>query len=225
MSHQELDIQLFISTQCPHCASTLELLSKAIKQGTFSQLSITNISTATNLDAYSHIRSVPYTKVNNFEFTGAITTADIKQWDEAAKQGAFERYYIEYLLSDGQLIQAEKIIQQEPAFWLILVELIENNDTKMQVRIGISSIFETLSSGLLTSNHSDAVIKRLMQAISNADNSIRVDLIYLLSLVFTEMKHDEDLYSELHNFLRLLLTDPSEEVKEIIYDALEPDLG
>ena len=225
MSHQELNIQLFISTQCPHCASTLELLSTAIKQGTFSQLSITNISAATKLDAYSHIRSVPHTQVNNFEFTGTITTADIKQWDEAAKQGAFEKYYIEYLLSNGKLIPAEKLIQQESAFWLILVELIENHDTKMQVRIGISSIFETLSSGLLTSDHSDAVIQRLMQAISNTDNSIRVDLIYLLSLIFTEMKHDADLYSKLCNFLRLLLTDPSEEVKEIIYDVLQAEPG
>ena len=184
MSHPGLSIQLFISTQCSHCSQAIKLLTEAVKQGQIHQLSITNLDSNTISDSYSHIRSVPFIQIENFEFTGSLSQADIDEWLNAQKEGLFANYYFSSQLMDGNISKVESIIKRNPVNWLDLIKLASNSETKMQVRIGITSIFETLSSEIIQSSIGNKIINALINAIESTTQAIRTDLIYLLSLVY-----------------------------------------
>ena len=219
MSNPDLNINLYISTQCPHCAQTLELLTKAVKQGTITSLNITNLNEVTTPEDYTHIRSVPFVQIQNFDFTGTITNADIKEWGLAQKEGAFAKYYFSTLLTNGKISNAELLIKRNPDYLLELVHLAQDEQTKMQVRIGINAIFESLDAELLNESLSNKIISSLIDASKTKNHAIRVDLIYLSSLMYLAIKENKP-NETLKIFLQSLIDDDSEEIQEIINDVL-----
>jgi len=219
MSNPDLDVNLYISTQCPHCAQALELLTKAVKQGNISSLNITNLNKVSAPEDYAHIRSVPFIQIQNFDFTGSITSAEIKEWEVAQKEGAFAKYYFSSLLNNGKISNTELFVKRNPDYLLVLVELAQDEQTKMQVRIGINAIFESLDAELLNESLSNKIINSLIEASKTKNHAIRVDLIYLSSLMYLVVK--DNLSNEtLKIFLQSLINDDSEEIKEIINDVL-----
>lgn len=225
MSAHTLNIDLFISTQCPHCAHALELLTKAIKQGTISELKIINISTLDNpeqhnYEHYSHIRSVPFIQVGDYEFTGELKKPELDTWIKAHQDGNFTEFYFSKKLMDGNINTLENFIKRKPAYWMELVKLVQDAETKMQVRIGITAIFESSSSDIAKITQCDDVVASLMQASKTENHAIRVDLIYILSLIFTALKNQQRSNSKLNDFMALALNDSSDEIKEIAEDVL-----
>ncbi len=220
MSNHDLDVNLFISTQCPHCAQTLELLTKAIKQGTISNLNITNLSSVNSIKKYTHIRSVPFIQLQDFEFSGNISQTEIDAWAKAQKDGSLANYYLTNLLMDGQLTKVERLIKTKPDYSLELINIAKNNETKMQVRIGINAVFESLSNELVQAPQSSNIIQTLIEACTTKDPAIRVDLIYLISLLYISLKELQLKNKDLSSFIKSLENDPSDEVKEIIADAI-----
>lgn len=220
MSNPVLDVNLYISTQCPHCAQALELLTKAVKQGTIGSLNITNLSTINNIEEYAHIRSIPFIQLQDFEFSGSISQLEIDAWAKAHKEGALATYYFSSLLMDGQLTKAELLIKKKPAYWFELINMAKNEETKMQVRIGITAIFETLNTEILQTAQCDKIIAALIKACNINNSAIRVDLIYLSSLLYISLKERKQNNKNLTRFINSLCNDPSDEVKEIIEDSL-----
>ena len=114
MTTSSLNINLFISTQCPHCSQALELLSKAVKQGEIGGLNIINLNSSNNSEQYSHIRSVPFIQIDDYEFNGNLKKSELEDWIKAAKEYRFADYYFSTLLMDGQISQVENFIKRKP---------------------------------------------------------------------------------------------------------------
>jgi len=220
MSAYELNIDLFISTQCPHCAQALELLTKAIKQETISRLTIINLNTLNHSEQYAHIRSVPFIQVDDYEFTGEINKAELDTWIKAYQDNKFAAYYFSTLLTDGHIDQVENFLQRKPVHWLELVKLAQDPETSMQVRIGITAIFESISHDIATLAQSDAIINDLIQAAETKNHAIRVDLVYILSLLYSALKNQQQTNSQLNDFMQRALSDTSNEIQEIAEDVI-----
>lgn len=218
MSNQPLNIDLFISTQCPHCAQTLELLSKAVKQGLISGLRIINLNSLNNPECYAHIRSVPFIQIDDYEFPGSLKQSELDDWLKAHHDNNFANYYFSTKFIEGDINQVENFIKRKPDCWLDLVKLVQDSETQMQIRIGITAIFESMSEVLLTLPLADEVISSLIQATKTANHTIRVDLIYILSLIYAVIRNQQQKHSLLDEFLVSLLNDPSDEIKEILED-------
>lgn len=90
----------------------------------------------------------------------------------------------------------------------------------MQVRIGITAVFESIYSEIAKLSQSDNIINSLIQATDTNNHAIRVDLIYILSLIFTGLKDQQQKNSELYTFMLLAAKDSSEEINEIANDVL-----
>jgi len=220
MPDNNLNIDLFISTQCPHCAQALEILTKAVKQGVVSQLNIINLNTVANPQDYSSIRSVPFIKIGDFEFSGNIKQSELDDWIQASQENKFPHYYFSMKLSDGNINQAERLIKQNPEYWFTLIQLLQDSETKLQVKIGSTSIFETHCKDLINSSQCDEVTHALIQATKTDEHATRVDLIYILSLIYSELKANKKNNNELSDFIKQTLNDKSDEIKEIIEDAI-----
>ena len=225
MSNQNTGITLFISTQCLHCAQMLENMTNAIKKGLASQLKIINLSTVTDPELYTDIRSVPMLKIENFDFRGKLTQSELTEMLTALNENRFPSYYFSNQLTDGNINKVETIIKKHPEYWITLVSLAQDIETKLQVRIGITSIFETLSTQLVKSQQCNDVINLLIKASDTKEHAIRVDLIYILSLIFhanKSMAHKdtEKTNNILTDYIHTLQNDSSDEIKEIIEDVI-----
>lgn len=220
MPVNELNIDLFISTQCPHCTQALEILSTAVKEGSISGLKITNLNTLSNPGQYAHIRSVPFIQVGDFEFTGNLKKSELDAWVQASQNSNFASYYFSTLLMDGQINQVENFIKRKPNYWFELVKLAQDEDTKMQVRIGITAIFESSSNAIEGIPQRDEMISSLLKATQTKNHALRVDLIYILSLIFTGLKNNQKVHGQLKEFMTLALNDASDEIQEIAEDVL-----
>ncbi len=219
MPENKLDIELFISTHCPHCAQTLELLTTAIKHEEFSSLKIINLNTLNNLTDYSYIRSVPFIKIDGFEFSGKIKKSELDNWLSAYKNGTLSKLYFTNLLMDGQINQLEYFIKRKPGYWLDLINLAQDPETKMQVRIGITALFESLNKEVITIPSIDKIITSLIHAAQTTEHVIQVDLIYLLSLLYSALKEAGEPHKVLNDFIESRLNDKSDDIKEIIEDV------
>ncbi len=220
MQTQPIHIKLFISSHCPHCANALELLTKAVKQADIAELKIINLNALNNLDAYSHIRSVPLVQIDDFEFPGTPNKAELDSWISNYKNGNFALHYFTDLFMNGQINQVENFIQQKPEYWLELVKLARDPETKMQVKIGITAVFESLSDKLIKLPQADEVIAALISATDTRQPTIQVDLVYLLSLLYIAFKKENKEHKALKTFIEARQNDKSDEIKEIIADAL-----
>jgi len=219
MPENKLDIELFISTHCPHCAQTLELLTTAIKHEEFSSLKIINLNTLNNPTDYSYIRSVPFIKIDGFEFSGEITKSELDNWLSAYKNGTLSKLYFTNLLMDGLINQLEHFIKRKPGYWLDLINLAQDPETKMQVRIGITALFESLNKEVITIPSIDKIITSLIHAAQTTEDAIQVDLIYLLSLLYSALKEAGEPHKALNDFIESRFNDKSDEIKEIIEDV------
>ncbi|VAW92213.1 hypothetical protein MNBD_GAMMA23-252 [hydrothermal vent metagenome] len=220
MSTKKLTIELFVSSHCPHCTQALELLTTAVKHGGISELKIINLNTLSNTNAYPHIRSVPFIQIGDFEFPGELKKTELDGWMLAQKEGNFASYYFASLFLAGQFNQAEHLIKRKPDYWLNIIKLAQNTTTKMQVRIGITALFESLSNEFIKTIQVDEMISSLIEATNTSNHAIRVDLVYLLSLIYSTVKSDKNTHSALNNFINTTANDPSDEIKEIIEDVL-----
>ncbi len=219
MTNEKLNIELFISSHCPHCAQTLTLLTAAIKDEDISVLKIINLNTIINPDAYPHIRSVPFIQIGDFEFPGELKKAELDDWVSSQKEGNFASNYFTNLLMNGQISQVEHFIKRKPDYWLELIKLAQDSETKMQVRIGITALFESSSNDIINITQADEIISALIEASNATSHAIRVDLIYFLSLLYNAFKATNKTHAPLADFIKTTLNDPSDEIKEILEDV------
>ena len=220
MPIQNLEVILFISTHCTHCASTLELLTKSIKQAKISQLTVINLEADNATEKYTHIRSVPYIKIGDFEFTGNLDKTDIDEMHNAHSKNILDEYLFSKLFSDGLLKQAEKLVKENQSYWPTLINLAKSEESKMQTRIGITAIFETQANTLMNSKENHLIIDSLLSGSTNKNHTIRVDLIYFISIIYIEMQKLKLDYPKLSDFIQKTQNDSSEEIRSIIHDAL-----
>ena len=65
------EAKLLIAPGCPHCSTMMSVLSELLKEGRIGRLLMINIAEQPDEAAKHNVRSVPWLKLGEMEFTGA----------------------------------------------------------------------------------------------------------------------------------------------------------
>ena len=201
-------VLMLMGTQCTYCGPMMQILAEIMKAGQLSDLRIINIEADPQLAADLGVRSVPWLQIGPFELLGSRSKQEIIQWLERA--GSFDGMsdYIEEVLLEGNIKAVEKLLQRYPKALENVIDLMADPEAKINVRLGVGVIIEELAE----SESFKAVIPRLIEYLSAQDARIRGDACHYLSLT-----KDRAYIAE----IKKLLTDESEEVREIAQDSLD----
>lgn len=212
------DALLLIGTQCPHCQSVLDSLTRLVKEGRLGRLTVINLNASPDAPEARGVRSVPWTRLGPFELIGAVSTAELRDWAEAAASGGGWGRYIAHLIEGGRLDALIERIRSAPGTLIDLLRLFADPATDLSIRIGVSAAIETLAG-------SD-ILRRAASEIQpltlSGSPQIRADGCYFLGLA-------GDL-SALAS-VRRLLEDEHPEVREMAAEVLDllgasgPDAG
>lgn len=202
------DALLFTAPGCPHCPGVKAALEKLRDEGLLGKLEVVSVAEEQERAAEMGVRSVPWLKLGEFVLTGAQTPQQLRQWAEKAAGEKDIGSYLEHLLANGELAEAESLLQQQPEHVETLLPLLQKADTPIQVRLGVSAIIE----GLEGSDTLKQLVPQLIAMSEHSDHQLRSDASHFLGL-----SHSEAAKAAL---LRRL-EDEHQEVREIAADSLQ----
>lgn len=204
--------ELFIATGCQHCPIVLNELSEQLKKGEISSLNITNIAVDNQKADALNIRSVPWFALTNDNsymiFSGKHSPQEIKKWLAISQTGKGMSEYIEEYLSNGQLMTLIQAIQHKPEIFTHIIALLENEETSMNIRIGLDALIENFSStDILQQN-----ISSLKKIASSNNIRLQIDALHYIALTGN---------ADNLAFLQEKTHDKNEQIKEAAIEALE----
>ena len=201
------DVLLVTTPGCPHCANVHAALKALREQGLINGLEVIDAGAEPGRAAELGVRAAPWIRIGPFVLTGTQSQQQLKQWAERAAGGLGMTEYLEHLLANGELEQAEQLMNQAPEQLEALLPLIMKAETPIQVRLGISSLLE--------SHAGSPELQRLLPALAglcrNADHRLRADACYFLGLTRS---------ASARPVLLERLQDDHPEVREIAGEAL-----
>ncbi|VAX11918.1 hypothetical protein MNBD_GAMMA24-2443 [hydrothermal vent metagenome] len=202
------DAELLLATGCAHCAIVLEGLSQLVKEGLIGHLEITNIAIQPQRAQQLNVRSVPWTRLGPFILEGQYSPGELRKWAQRANSLEGMSDYIAEQLKQGKLDKLIKMLNNAPQQLRALIPLLEDEDTEMQVRIGIDAILESIEdkSGLAL------LIPEFSHLASHKSPRIRADIGYYLALTGSQ---------EAIPVLKKLAQDESKDIQEIAQEGLE----
>jgi thiol-disulfide isomerase/thioredoxin len=205
---QPPDALILLATGCAHCPAVLEGLSQLLKQGKIGRLEAVNIVEHPEAAQEVGTRSVPWTRIGEFELEGILTPAELERWAElAANEKGYADYY-SHLLENQAAHQVTALIEKRPQNLAYLIELLTSAETPMAARIGVGVVMEALE-------NSAPLHQALpeLEKLSRSDKAnIRADAAHFLGL--TQLPAAQ-------TSLKPLLDDPNPDVREIAADSLE----
>jgi len=199
---------LLIATGCQHCPSMLMSLSDLIKEGRISQLEVVNIVEAPERAQALKVRSVPWLKIGDFELVGLKTKSEIQQWIDKSADTEDMSAYFEELMVSGEISKVQQLVEESPQHMKTLLDIMANEESGLSARIGVGAIIEQLAGSKILQNNID----ELGDFCKNPVARIRNDACYYLGL-----SH----HVNAEQYIRPLLDDSDDEVKEIAQDALD----
>lgn len=202
-----VDILLFTSTHCPHCAALVDSFHKLQQQKLINEFSVINIEQHPEQAAEYQIRSVPWFRIGELEFFGAHTFRELEYWVRYANTEEGIRQYIIQQLESGQLKNIEKQFQRHPDWLDISVAVLGDMQSPLQARIGISAIIESMAGSPLL----EKIIRPLGRLVKADDARVRGDVCHLLGLIN---------HADAKNMVRECLHDPDPEVREIAEETI-----
>jgi len=200
-------VDLVIATGCVHCTSLMEIFNTLIKNGDIAQLNIRNLSVLPDVADTLKIRSVPWTKIGPFEFTGAMNRAEIMGWVEKLQSDQGMQDYLTHLLSNGELDHVFKLLNKQRDLLRLLPVIMQQENTPMGAKIGIGAVFEQFQG----SRELQALIPRLGELTIKENDTTRIDACYYLGLT-----HSQEALAYLHP----LLSDSNLELRETAAEAV-----
>ncbi len=201
-------VLMLMGTHCSYCGPMMQILTELMKAGQIAELRIVNIENNLQLAAELGVRSVPWLQIGPFELAGSRTKQELLLWLERASSFDGVTDYLEEVLAEGNIAYAEKLVERYPQALENVIDLMANPEAKINVRLGIGVIIEELAE----SEPFKAVIPRLIDYLSDDDARIRGDACHYLSLT-----RDPSYIPHIEK----LLSDESEEVREIAQDSLD----
>ncbi len=201
-------VLMMMGTQCAYCGPMMQMLAELMKAGHIAELRIVNIEKSPELAQQFGVRSVPWMQIGPFELLGSRSKQEILLWIERASSSSGINDYLEEVLSEGNLEYANKLIQRYPQALENIIELMADPEAKINVRLGVGVIIEDMAE----LEEFKVVIPRLVEYLSSSDARIRGDACHYLSLT-------KD--SSYIPAIEKLLSDESEEVREIARDSLD----
>ena len=204
--------ELFIASGCSHCPIVLNELSERVKSGQLATLDISNIAVDTHRAEKYNVRSVPWFSLQNNSsfmiFNGDYTPKEIQHWLNISKQEDAMKEYIEYKLGSGKLMTIMQIIQLKPDMFSYVIEMLKDEDTSMDIRIGLDALTENLSSENILQQYANE-----FKSIASTDNiRLQIDALHYLALT-----------GDINNkaFLLEKAKDKNTQIKEAAEEALE----
>jgi len=201
-------VLMLMGTRCSYCGPMMQILAELMKAGKIGELRIVNIENASELATELGVRSVPWLQIGPFELAGSRTKQELLLWLERASSFDGVTEYLEEVLAEGNIKYANRLVQRYPQALENVIDLMADPEAKINVRLGVGVIIEELAE----TEQFKAVIPRLIDYLSDDDARIRGDACHYLSLT------RDPAYIPL---FEKLLSDESEEVREIAQDSLD----
>lgn len=201
------DALLLLAPGCPHCPAVLEGLSGLVKEGVLGRMEVVNIAVHPETAAELGVRSVPWTRIGEFELDGVLTPGELRRWAELAGTPRGMPEYFLHLLKNGRRDKVESLARQQPQRLLVLVTLLADADSSMAVRLGIGAVLEEFQGSSLA----EVMIPGLGELTRHPDALTRADACHYLSLIGG---------AGIVPYLKACLADESAEVREIAEETL-----
>ncbi|MCP4076023.1 MAG: hypothetical protein GY744_07555 [Gammaproteobacteria bacterium] len=171
-------IELFVMHSCQVCPQMEKIFHQLHQNGAIDELKIIDIGENPEIAQQLNIRSVPYYLINGFAFHGLKTQNELLKLFKHGQVGKWQEF-IKSELSEGQLNEAEKAVIDNPTAREAMMLLLQDIETSLVVRIGLSAIIESVvETGLLNDYES-----QFIALSSHQDERIAIDAIYYLSLL------------------------------------------
>lgn len=172
------DVQLLLSSHCPHCPAMLQTLSDLVKQGVIGRLDVVNLEARPEHAQELGARSVPWTRVGPFELTGLRGREELLDWIERVGSPDGMADYFHALLRDGHLAQVLETVKRHPDALAALLPIVANPEAGINVRIGAGVAFEEFAGQAPMR----ALTERLGQLCGHEDARVRADACHYLGL-------------------------------------------
>ena len=206
------EAKLLISPNCPHCATMMSLLGELLKEGRISRLLMINIAEQPDEAAIHNVRSVPWLKLAEMEFTGAHSRAELEHAIDMAVSDDGQQRFLFEKLKNGRLDEVSERIEHDKSLLVDLVALLKGKDVPMTVRIGVSAILEGLQDNPA---ELQTILPDLLELSESGDETIRADACHFLSLAGGD---------EARKRLQQCVDDQSAMVREIAADFFHPHI-
>jgi len=198
---------LFTAPGCPHCPGVKTALEQLRDEGKIASLEVVSVPDDPARAEVLGVRSVPWLRLGEFILTGAQTPQQLRQWAALAADSAGMRRYLRQLLTNGELAVAETFLLNQPQHLHDLLTLLEEDETPIQVRLGVAAIIE----GLEGSEQLASLLPRLIEMSQHTDHRLRSDACHFLGL----SHHPQALAA-----LETRIEDDNAEVREIAGESI-----
>jgi HEAT repeat protein len=168
-----------------------------------------NIAEQPDEAAIHNVRSVPWLKLGEMEFSGAHSRAELEHAIDMAVSGDGQQRFLFEKLKNGRLNEVIEIVESDKKQLPVLVALLKGNDVPMTVRIGVSAVLEGLQEDPA---ELQKILPDLLELSESTDDTIRADACHFLSLA----GGDEALAR-----LQQCINDESEMVREVAAESIE----
>lgn len=199
---------MLVGTHCSFCGPMLKTVTEMVKQGDFTSLHVVNIEQDQTLARELGVRSVPWLRIGPFELAGVRNKEEIKLWLDRATSDDGITLYLEEILAEGNVATAIKFVKGFPESLDSVIDLVMDAEGKINVRLGAGVIIEEMAESEVFKR----VIPRLINGFSDEDARVRGDACHYLSLT-------KDV--QFISVIEPLLSDESDEVKEIAQDSID----
>lgn len=201
------DARLLIASGCVHCPVVLEGLSRLLKEGRIGRLEAVNISLHPEAAEEAGVRSVPWFTIGPYALSGLHSYQELAEWAGRAGSGGGLASYYQHLLESNRLDEVTAEIAGNPQSLGDLLQLLDDPDTPMAVRIGIGAIIEDLAGGDLLAEFVD----RLGILTHSDQPQTRADACHYLGLSAS---------ADAAPYLKACLDDEDQAVREIAAESL-----
>ncbi len=201
-------VTLFTSPHCAYCPSISKIFSNLDEQGLLNKFEKYDLTTNPSLAEKFNVRSVPWFKINDLEFFGSHSAAEIEYWVTHSNTAEGILRYITESLEMGHLKKIENLIREHPEWLEIALDILADANSPIQARIGLGAIIESFSGDniLLT------ILPTLKAFLANEDHRVRADACHYLGMIPSNKSE---------KLLKSCLTDEHHEVREVAEDGLE----
>ncbi|MCP3669939.1 MAG: HEAT repeat domain-containing protein [Gammaproteobacteria bacterium] len=169
---------LLITTNCAHCPPVLDALSRMVKDGIIGHLEVINVASHPEKARSLEVTSAPWTRIGQFELTGRYSEQELRDWADLATTNTGLGSYFIHMLENRSLDQIINIIKKHPDSLEDLMQLLEDMETPMAVRIGVGAAIEELQELRLLA----PAIPKLVELTMSDQPQIRADACHYLGL-------------------------------------------
>jgi len=203
------EAKLLIAPGCPHCASMMSLLGDLLKEGKIGRLLMVNIAEQPDEAAKHNVRSVPWLKLGEMEFSGAHSRAELENAIEMSVSDDGQQRFLFEQLKNGRLDDVTEFVERDKSKLHDLVALLKGKEVPMTVRIGVSAILEGFQKD---SSALNSILPDLLELSEFTDETVRADACHFLSLEGSDVAKER---------LQQCVKDESSMVREVAEESFE----